>query len=60
MSRFSEAGKTGAPTPDAEIHLGKYLPEDFDERSEDYREGFLEAVVKMVVEGRVVPDGEIN
>lgn len=42
------------------MDLTDYVPEDFDERSEDYKRGFLDAVCTMMVAGKIIPDQEVN
>jgi len=46
--------------PDQQMDLTDYLPENWENESEEYQRGFLEAVVTMMAKGKILSDNEVN
>ncbi len=59
MSEFSDKVKAGDKCS-AQLNLASYIPEGFDEHTQEYRHGFIEACITMMMRGILVPDNEKN
>lgn len=60
MSKFSEAVKAQVPHGEISIDIKSLLPEDFNEKSDEFKEGFFCACVAGAMGGHLVPKEEIN
>ncbi len=57
MNTFAEKIKAGEQAQ-VSISIKEYVPKNFDEKPDEWQKGFIEAIITLVVKGKLIPDSE--